>query len=84
MVICWIITLVLILVVGRKLTLIPTIKFVNTVEYGYQFVRNDMGEGIIGQDVYKRQNVDTAEIDSIGITNQRETTIVWDLSLIHI
>ena len=23
-------------------------------------------------------NVDTAEIDSIGITNQRETTIVWD------
>ena len=39
---------VLILVVGRKLTLIPTNKFVNTVEYGYQFVRNDMGEGIIG------------------------------------
>lgn len=33
---------------GRKLTLIPTNKFVNTVEYGYQFVRNDMGEGIIG------------------------------------
>lgn len=48
MVVCWIITLVLILVVGRKLTLIPTNKFVNTVEYGYQFVRNDMGEGIIG------------------------------------
>ena len=48
MVICWVITLVLILVVGRKLTLIPTNKFVNTVEYGYQFVRNDMGEGIIG------------------------------------
>lgn len=23
-------------------------------------------------------NVDTAEIDSIGITNQRETTVVWD------
>ena len=23
-------------------------------------------------------NVDTADIDSIGITNQRETTIVWD------
>ena len=48
MVICGVITLVLILVVGRKLTLIPTNKFVNTVEYGYQFVRNDMGEGIIG------------------------------------
>lgn len=23
-------------------------------------------------------NVDTAEVDSIGITNQRETTLVWD------
>ena len=48
MVICWLITLAIILAVGRKLTLIPTNKFVNTVEYGYQFVRNDMGEGIIG------------------------------------
>ncbi len=49
MIICWIITLVVVLVVGKKLTLIPTNKFINTVEYGYQFVRNDMGEGIIGQ-----------------------------------
>ena len=48
MIICWILTLVVVLVVGRKLTLIPTNKFINTVEYGYQFVRNDMGEGIIG------------------------------------
>jgi len=48
MIICWIITLAVILVVSKKLTLIPTNKFVNTVEYGYQFVRNDMGEGIIG------------------------------------
>ena len=53
MIIVFIITLVLILVVGRKLTLIPTNKFVNTVEYGYQFVRSDMGEGIIGHD-FKR------------------------------
>lgn len=48
MIICWIITCVVVLTVARKLTLIPTNKFVNTVEYGYQFVRNDMGEGVIG------------------------------------
>lgn len=48
MIICWIITCVIVLAVARKLTLIPTNKFINTVEYGYQFVRNDMGEGIIG------------------------------------
>ncbi|MCI9129946.1 MAG: F0F1 ATP synthase subunit A [Eggerthellaceae bacterium] len=48
MIICWIITLAVILIVSRKLTLIPKNKFINTVEYGYQFVRNDMGEGVIG------------------------------------
>ena len=53
MVICWIITCVVVLTVARKLTLVPTNKFVNTVEYGYQFVRNDMGESVIGQD-FKR------------------------------
>lgn len=53
MVICWIITCVIVIAVSRKLTLVPKNKFVNTVEYGYQFVRNDMGEGIIGHD-FKR------------------------------
>ena len=48
MIICWIITCVVVLVVAKKLTLIPSNKFVNMVEYGYQFVRNDMGEGVIG------------------------------------
>lgn len=48
MIICWIITCVLIIAVSKKLTLIPENKFVNMVEYGYRFVRNDMGEGIIG------------------------------------
>lgn len=48
MIICWIITCVVILVAAKKLTLIPKNKFINTVEYGYQFVRNDMGEGVIG------------------------------------
>lgn len=53
MVICWVITLAVILIASRKLTLIPGSKFVNMVEYGYQFVRNDMGEQVIGQD-FKR------------------------------
>lgn len=48
MIICWILTVVVVLAVARKLTLVPHNKFVNTVEYGYQFVRNDMGEGILG------------------------------------
>jgi F-type H+-transporting ATPase subunit a len=48
MIICWIITLVVVVAVGKKLTLIPNNKFVNTVEYGFQFVRNDIGEGVIG------------------------------------
>ncbi len=49
MIVCWILTVVIICAVARKLTLIPNNKFVNTVEYGYQFVRNDMGEGIMGR-----------------------------------
>ncbi len=53
MVIAWIVTCVVVLAVAHKLTLIPTNKFINTVEYGYQLVRNDIGEGIIGHD-FKR------------------------------
>lgn len=48
MVICLIITLVVVLVAGKRLTLIPTNKFVNTVEYGYQFVRKEIGEAVVG------------------------------------
>jgi F-type H+-transporting ATPase subunit a len=48
MIICWLITLIVVVAVGKKLTLIPTNKFVNTVEYGFQFVRNDISEGVIG------------------------------------
>lgn len=48
MIIAWIVTCLVVILVGRKLTLVPKGKFINTVEYGYQFVRNDMGEGIIG------------------------------------
>lgn len=48
MIIAWIVTCVVVLLTARKLTLIPTNKFFNTVEYGYQMCRNDIGEGIIG------------------------------------
>ena len=41
-------TLIIVLVAGRKLTLVPNNKFVNMVEYGYQLVRKDIAEGSIG------------------------------------
>ncbi len=53
MLIAWIVVCAVVIAVGRKLTLIPTNKFFNTVEYGYQMIRNDVGEGIIGHD-FKR------------------------------
>lgn len=53
MVICWVITLAVILIASRKLTLIPGNKFVNMVEYGYEFVRKDMGESAIGHGYQK-------------------------------
>ena len=42
------ILLIAILVVGRKLKFIPKNKFLNMVEYGYEFVRNDIGKGSVG------------------------------------
>ena len=48
MVICLAITLIVVLVAGRKLTLVPKSRFVHMVEYGYDFVRKDMGENAIG------------------------------------
>ena len=48
MIVAWIVVCVAVLVVARKLQLIPTNKFSNMVEYGYQMCRNDIGEGIIG------------------------------------
>ncbi len=48
MLIVFAITLIVVMLVGKRLTLVPHNKFVNMVEYGYQFVRKDMGEGVIG------------------------------------
>ncbi len=53
MVLIWILTIVLIISVGKRLTLIPTNKFINTVEYGYQLVSRDVSQNVIG-DGYKR------------------------------
>ncbi len=44
----WIIVLAIVMLVGKRLTLVPNNKFVNMVEYGYQMVRNSIGEGTIG------------------------------------
>ena len=48
MILVFIILLVIVFSVGKRLTLVPNNKFVNMVEYGYQFVRKDMGENAIG------------------------------------
>ena len=49
----WMIIILLIVVIGlliasRKVTLIPKSKFAGLVEYGYDAVRRNMGEGAIG------------------------------------
>lgn len=46
--IIFVIVLAVVLLAGKRLTLVPTNKFVNMVEYGYEFVRKDMGENAIG------------------------------------
>ena len=53
MIICFLITLAVVLAASKRLTLIPTNKFASMVEYGYEFVKKDMGESAIGHG-YKR------------------------------
>ena len=48
MVIVLALVLIVVLVAAKKLALVPNSKFVNMVEYGYDFVRSDMGENAIG------------------------------------
>lgn len=48
MVVCLALTLLVVLVASRKLKLVPGNKFVHMIEFGYDFVRKDMGEGTIG------------------------------------
>lgn len=48
MVICFLITLAVVFAAKSRLTLVPTNKFANMVEYGYEFVKKDMCESAIG------------------------------------
>ncbi len=48
MVIIFVIVLLVVLQASKKLALVPDGKFVNMVEYGYEFVCKDIGEGAIG------------------------------------
>jgi len=48
MVIYWLITLAVVMSAAKKLTIVPSGKFASIVEYGYNFVAKDMGEGVIG------------------------------------
>ena len=44
-----IVTITLVLIAAKKVQMIPTNKFSNLVEYGYDMVNNTIGEGVIGE-----------------------------------
>ena len=48
MLIIFALTCIVVLTAARKITMVPNSKFVNMVEFGYDFVRGDMGENVIG------------------------------------
>lgn len=46
--IAFFVVLAVVLIAGKKLTLVPNNKFVNMVEFGYQFVKRNVAEDVIG------------------------------------
>lgn len=46
--IAFIVVLAVVLLSAKKLTLVPNNKFINMVEFGYQFVRRNVAEDVIG------------------------------------
>lgn len=48
MVICVLLTILVVLLSAKRLTTVPNNKFVNLIEYGYEFVRKDIAESAIG------------------------------------
>ncbi len=46
--IAFVVVLAVILISAKKLQLVPTNKFFNTVEYGYEFVNRNIAEDVIG------------------------------------
>lgn len=49
MIICVVVTMVVVLVAGKKLTVVPTNKFANMVDYGYERICVNMGQNAIGK-----------------------------------
>ena len=49
MVIAVIVTMAVVLIAGKKLTVVPTNKFANMVEYGYERITVNMGQNAIGK-----------------------------------
>ncbi len=49
MCVCVVITAVCVCLGARRITIIPTDRFANMIEYGYDSVRRNMGEGAIGK-----------------------------------
>lgn len=48
MVICLLLVIFVVMFASKRLTMVPGNKFVNLIEYGYEFIRKDIGEGVIG------------------------------------
>ncbi|MBR3182184.1 MAG: F0F1 ATP synthase subunit A [Eggerthellaceae bacterium] len=46
--IAFVVVLAVVLIAAKKLTLVPNNKFINMVEFGYQFVRRNVAEDVIG------------------------------------
>lgn len=82
MLICFLITLVVVLAASKRLTIIPTNKFTNMVEYGYEFVKKDMGESAIGHGYKKHLPFLATLFFFILISNF--VGLIPGLSLIHI
>ena len=57
MIVSFAVTLIVVLVAGKKLTVIPTNKFANMVEYGYERVCVNMGENAIGKGYEKHMPI---------------------------
>ncbi len=49
MCVCVVLTAVVVIVGAKRITIIPTDRFANMIEYGYDSVKKNMGEGAIGK-----------------------------------
>lgn len=49
MCVCVVLTAIVVIVGAKRITIIPTDRFANMIEYGYDSVKKNMGEGAIGK-----------------------------------